>query len=191
MAARAGPSARRKSLGPERFRMERADLDCGLGHGPGADSVHHQFLLEHQARRKGRTTIPGKRPPWNGPRRLRRRTGISPSPRWPTAGPTNTACRAGRRISRCRTSRSSRERPQRLRSGRVAQSTSIPVSPNATIHMEIPYTVTARPDTGPLERQGRHLALPRFRSDALRRSLFRLHFSPARCRCRAIGRTAC
>ena len=32
--------------------MEHADLDRGLDDGPGADSVHHQFLLEHQARRK-------------------------------------------------------------------------------------------------------------------------------------------
>ncbi len=42
-------AGRRKSLGLERISMEHADLDRGLGHGPGADSVHHQFLLEHQA----------------------------------------------------------------------------------------------------------------------------------------------
>ena len=46
-------AVRRKGLGLERFRMEHADLDCRLGHGPGANSVHHQFLLEHEAREEG------------------------------------------------------------------------------------------------------------------------------------------
>src|SRR5205814_7740558 len=34
-------------LGAERISMEHADLMGSLDHGPGANSIHHQFLLEH------------------------------------------------------------------------------------------------------------------------------------------------
>ncbi len=94
-----------EGLGPERFPLEPADLDRRLDDGPRADSVHHQFLLEHAARSKSRRSIRGRRPPWSGPRRRRRRTAISSPRQSSIAGPTNTACRAGRRISRCKPNR--------------------------------------------------------------------------------------
>ena len=73
--------ANEKVWGLSGFPMEYADLDRGLDDGPGADSIHHQFLLEHQTRRKSRMTILGRRRPWNGPRRRRRRMEISrPTP---------------------------------------------------------------------------------------------------------------
>src|SRR5678816_3244254 len=39
-------------LGIDRLPMERADLLGGVDHGARSDSFYHQFLLEHQARRK-------------------------------------------------------------------------------------------------------------------------------------------
>src|SRR5215469_10477615 len=39
-------------LGIDRLPMEQADLLGGLDYGARPNSVHHQFLLEHQARRK-------------------------------------------------------------------------------------------------------------------------------------------
>ena len=44
--------ANEKAVGPFRISLEHADLDCGLVHGARANSIHHQFLLEHQARQK-------------------------------------------------------------------------------------------------------------------------------------------
>ena len=85
-------SGRRKGLGPERFRMEHADFVGGLDHGPGADSVHHQFLLEHQARQESeRQSVGGDHARMAGAfaaaaRKFHRRR------RWPIAGRTNTAC---------------------------------------------------------------------------------------------------
>ena len=76
-------------------------------HGPGADSVHHQFLLEHQARREGeRQSVGSDHPRMDcafaaAARKFRRRR------RWLIAALTNTACRGGRRISPCKTNRSS------------------------------------------------------------------------------------
>src|SRR5215831_12714029 len=39
-------------LGIDRLPMERADLLGSMDHGARSNSFHHQFLLEHQARRK-------------------------------------------------------------------------------------------------------------------------------------------
>ncbi len=73
------------------------------------------------------------------------------------------------------------ERTRAARTDHVAQPLGARCSPNDftngnSLHRHRPARYR------PLERQGRHLALPRFGSDALRRSLFRLHFPPARCR---------
>ena len=74
--------------------------------GAGADSVHHQFLLEHQPRQEDRPrTIRGTRRRWNGRRQPRRRTAISTS-RWKSsAALTNTACPATPPISLRKTNR--------------------------------------------------------------------------------------
>src|SRR3712207_7546137 len=46
----------REGLGAHRLRVERPDLDRCMGPRPRADSVHHQFLLEHQARSEEHTS---------------------------------------------------------------------------------------------------------------------------------------
>jgi heme/copper-type cytochrome/quinol oxidase subunit 3 len=46
--------------------------------------------------------------------------------------------------------------------------------------MEIPYTVQLRPDTGVYNAKSGHLAFPRVRSHALRRTFFRLRFAARR-----------
>ena len=63
-----------------------------VDHGAVPDSVHYQFLLEHQAsgRRSGR--IRGTRRRWNGRRLRRRRTGTLSSRSLCTAARMNTAC---------------------------------------------------------------------------------------------------
>src|SRR5215831_15879919 len=43
---------RSHGLGIDWLRMEQADLLGGVDYGARSNSIHHQFLLEHQARRK-------------------------------------------------------------------------------------------------------------------------------------------
>src|SRR4029077_20249781 len=80
------------------------------------------------------------RPPWNGRHRHHPGTVISLRRRWLIAALTNTACRVAEEITPCKTSRSKRATcPQRiLRANRSC----------AHKEMEIPYTVSARRDTG-------------------------------------------
>ena len=52
MADRAGTLLTKRSGALTGFHWNHADLDRGLVHGPGANSIHHQFLLEHQARQE-------------------------------------------------------------------------------------------------------------------------------------------
>ncbi len=100
--------------------------------------------------------------------------GISPRRRSCIAAPTNTACRAARRISRCKTNRCARAiaKPTKPRPP-------FTIKPHDSrhgnsLHSHRPARYRA------LERQDRHLAFPRLRSHALRRALLRLRFPAAR-----------
>ena len=66
----------------------------GGGAGHRANSIHHQFVLEHQPRRKSGATIRGTPRRSNGRRPRRRRTAILPGRRKFIAALTNTACPA-------------------------------------------------------------------------------------------------
>ena len=132
-----------KVWGLSGFRMEHADLDRGLGHGPGADSVHHQFLLEHQARGESeRQSVGGHHPRMDrafaaAARKFRHHAdGLSRTVRIQPPGPRNRFYDAKRTDARER-SQSVRSRGRRSPLIRLRLAT-----------MEIPYTVTARPDTG-------------------------------------------
>ena len=110
--------------------------------GARADSLHHQFLLEHFDRAKrSPTTIRGTPRPSSGTRPRRRRTAISSRHITSIAARTNTACPARTRTSRRRPSRPpATSRPRQL----------APLTP-APAHFDsckFLTTVTARPDTG-------------------------------------------
>ena len=81
--------------------------------GAGADSVHHQFVLEHQARRKSgqRQSVGGDDARMADAHAAAARQ-FRPSRRRCIAGRTNTACPATTRISRRRTNRTPVHAPQ-------------------------------------------------------------------------------
>ncbi len=133
--------AARKGLGSERLSMEHADLLGGLDHGPGPDSVHHQFLLEHQARQESERQPMGSDHASNGSRRRHRHMVTLLRCPWPIADLTITASPARDKdytMQNEPVDETERTRPS-------LRSTESPHWPNG---MEIPYTVSNRPDTG-------------------------------------------
>ncbi len=170
-----------KVWGMSGFRMERADLDRGLDHGPRANSVHHQFLLEHQAREESeRQSLGGDHAGMDralaaAAREFRHDAGgLSRPVRIQPA-------RAARPISRCKTNRCARAIAKRTKRPPPSTIRRLDSRHGNSVHSHRPARHRA------LERQGRHLAFSRLGSHALRRTFLRLHFSAAR---RRSGRLA-
>ena len=114
--------------------------------GPRPDSVHHQFLLEHRSSAKRWPTILGRDHARMG-RALAPAARQFHSSRSPfIAALTNTACpvRDPKDFTPARPSRPKSDKPAPLTDSPAPRSRLT----NRRFPMEIPYTVTARPDTG-------------------------------------------
>ena len=137
MAARTIPRRRETQASSARLSgfdhgFERSISHRGLVPGPRADSVHHQFLLEHQAREEGheRQSVGSDHAGMADADAAAARQ-FRQDRRRSIAGRTNTACRA--------------RRADFTLQNAAGDHTAVHASDS---FMEIPYTVTARPDTG-------------------------------------------